>query len=204
MMYIETASPQDARAIAKVYREAFPDSVRFFFPKKPEEQLLELLELTFLAIFHRGGQAALLKDEESGIIGYCFYLNSTDKPEGPRWGQLLRTLGQMARKITLCEAARLLYNQLVMAAAARRTEKTPKPQAQILSVAISPVFQGQGLGTRLLRHAIKELRPHSIGLNVRMDNLPGRRLYASTGFLTIGATRDLTGEWLILRKPSDI
>ena len=42
-----------------------------------------------------------------------------------------------------------------------------------------------------------------MGLNVRADNEPGKRLYASAGFEKYGRKRDLSGTWLMMyRKPS--
>ena len=68
-------------------------------------------------------------------------------------------------------------------------KKVPKPEATIVSVAVLPGYQGQGVGTLLLSFVLDQLKGQSVGLNVRADNEPGKRLYASAGFEKYGRKR---------------
>ncbi|NLM41861.1 MAG: GNAT family N-acetyltransferase [Firmicutes bacterium] len=200
-MRLAPASPQHARAIADIYRQAFPESVELFFPRKSAERLLRLLELSFSLLFSWGVQGILVQDEREEIAGYCLYTSSSragDRANVPRAAVLL---SQIAVRIGPLELLKLLANQLLMAATVRTSKKAPRPQAAIVSVAVLPACQGQGLGTLLLDHVLQELAGQSVGLNVRAGNLPGRRLYASAGFQECGTRRDLLGEWLIMYRP---
>lgn len=200
-MYLEMGSFQDAREIARVYQNAFPASVQLFFGKKSPATLLDLLELTFAFVMHWGGQAMLIRDRQGQVGGYCLYLSGDDSPRRD-YRTVILLLSRMAGKISLPELGRLLRNKLLMAVSVRHTKKVPKPKARILSMAMDPAYQGQGAGTLLFHSALKKLQHHSVGLNVRADNPAGRRLYAGAGFEECGSTRDLSGEWLILVKPS--
>ena len=202
-MRLEMAFPRDAQEIARVYRDAFPESVHFFFRRKSPEKLLDLLELAFLTIFYWGGQAILVKDDQGSVKGYCFYLSQATGSHKPNGRHVVALLARMMRKITLPEITRLLHNQLAMVSSVKRIEKIPKAQAKILSVAINPLYQGQGLGTMLLEGVLAELHDQAIVLNVRAKNPAGRRLYAAAGFKQYGTTKDLSGEWIMLVKQPD-
>lgn len=114
---------------------------------------------------------------------------------------MLPVLGRLVGQTRLVEGARLAQNQLLGLFTRRKKRRVPKPQAQILSIAVLPRFQGQGLGTLLLNEALAKLPQQSVGLNVRADNTAARRLYAQTGFEEYGSKRDLGGTWLMLYRP---
>lgn len=60
---------------------------------------------------------------------------------------------------------------------------------RIEDLGVAPGHQGQGHGTRLLRHAIRRARRHDkarITLEVRPDNLPALALYQKAGFRRAG------------------
>ncbi|HBN94979.1 MAG TPA: hypothetical protein DDZ66_01655 [Firmicutes bacterium] len=200
-MYVDKGSPQDAREIARLYSTAFPESVELFFGKKSTDKLLNLLELAFSLVFHWGGEALLVMDEAGVIRGYCMYRRDRHHSSKRNWGKVLQLLGQMAGKVTLPEIAVLLHNQLIMTCT-KRTKKAPTPrtQARIVSIAVSPECQGQGVGTLLLYSALENLAHQRIGLNVRADNRAARHLYAKAGFQEYGTTRDLSGRWIVLVK----
>jgi ribosomal protein S18 acetylase RimI-like enzyme len=201
-MHVEPGSLQNSREIAKLYAVAFPDSVELFFQKKPSDKLLDLLELAFSLLFHWGGKALLIKDEAGSTQGYCMYFVQPNRSTKRPWGKIMAILCQMASRIALPELARLLQNQVLMTTSARCDSKTPsaKNEARILSIAIDPVCQGQGLGTLLFSHVLEALQDHSVGLNVRADNSAARSLYAKAGFRERGTTRDISGRWIMLVK----
>lgn len=200
-MYLESGSPKDARQIAAVYRDAFPDSIRLFFGKKQSAKLLDLLEHSFKIVFYWGGQAVLAKDEEGQISGYCFYDSSLDRVAKRNYAGAASSVFKMGTKIGFFELAKLMQNSLTMALSTRHNKKVPKPEARILSIAVDPAYQGQGVGTLLLTHVLGLLQNQSVGLNVRTDNPAGRRLYEQAGFLERGTTHDLQGQWIALARP---
>jgi ribosomal protein S18 acetylase RimI-like enzyme len=78
-----------------------------------------------------------------------------------------------------------------------------RTDAHILSIAVAPGAQGKGLGTGLMKEALKYLTQrgvHVVRLEVRPDNLPAIRIYEKLGFETRGRTGDTQGEWLIMIK----
>lgn len=85
-------------------------------------------------------------------------------------------------------------------------------EAHLLNLAIAPALQGQGMGARLLRHAMHSARENganSMLLEVRPSNLQAVKLYRHFGFAQIGQRRDyypaLTGreDALVFRKELD-
>lgn len=199
-MRLATASPAHARSIAEIYREAFPESIELFFPRKPRERLLRLLALSFALLFGRGAKGAVALDEDGRMAGYLLYSTSRGQARGSL-PQAVSLLARMALGLGPVEMLKLMTNQLLMMITVRKAKKVPKPQAAILSVAVLPAYQGQGVGTLLLDHALKELQGQSVGLNVRANNAAGKRLYAAAGFEECGSRRDLGGKWLILYRP---
>lgn len=65
-------------------------------------------------------------------------------------------------------------------------------EVHIGNIAVSPDRQGQGIGTRLLRHILEEGRSRGFGfatLEVRPSNLPALRLYERFGFRKIAVRK---------------
>jgi [ribosomal protein S18]-alanine N-acetyltransferase len=63
------------------------------------------------------------------------------------------------------------------------------PEAEIVTLAIDPTAQGQGLGTALLQRALRmaaEAGATTMFLEVAADNAPARALYARAGFAEAG------------------
>jgi len=65
-------------------------------------------------------------------------------------------------------------------------------QTEILNIAIDPEYQGQRLGSQLLRHTLQSLPDsiESVLLEVRVSNFPALRLYFNYGFTEVGRRRD--------------
>ena len=66
-------------------------------------------------------------------------------------------------------------------------------EADILNLCVRPASQRRGLGRRMLTHLIEFARRHraeTVCLEVRLSNLPARRLYQSMGFKAIGIEKD--------------
>ncbi len=198
-MHLQRGSPDEARHIAAVYKEAFPESVRLFFRDREERPLLDLLEGSFALVFYWGGKAVLAKDRTGKVCGYCLYRSA--KIEGRDWGKLIPLGLRLLRLIKPGEAGRLAYNQALALKNCSRSRPVKKKEASIISLAVSPPCQGGGLGTRLLEEALKNLVGEAVCLNVRAQNPAARALYRRAGFSPYGLTKDLLGEWLLLKRP---
>ncbi len=203
-MVLEKGRVSDSRKIATIYRAAFPESVQFFFAKKSPLRLLDLLELSFRLVFFWGGQALLVKDQQGAVVAYCLF-TSRQKPQNRNYWALLTTGIKLIGKICPFEAIRLAFNKLLVFATTKR-DKGPTRElvssAEILSIAVLPSAQGEGIGTQLLHAVLEQLPNEGIALNVRTKNEAARRLYESAGFQVCGSTRDYLGEWLMLIKPA--
>ena len=65
---------------------------------------------------------------------------------------------------------------------------------RIYSLAVSPHFQGQGIGRKLLEYALSQIdvkNTESIRLEVKVDNVGAIKLYESLGFIR----KDITSEF---------
>ena len=78
-------------------------------------------------------------------------------------------------------------------------------EMHILNVAVDPRYRGQGVGSVLMRCALREARECNavaVTLEVRRSNVAGRRLYDAFGFEEVGARPNYYGrgeDALILR-----
>lgn len=62
-------------------------------------------------------------------------------------------------------------------------------EAELLDIAIDSVFQGQGLGRKLLSEALKTVKlrgVRTVHLEVRESNVRARNLYSTSGFSEVG------------------
>lgn len=200
-MFLITGSPAHARTIAKIYKEAFPASISRFFKERAREELLDLLELSFQLVMHWGGQALLAKDASGRILGYCLY-SVENNPKDLQ--KSLRAAGRLLGKIRPTEVGQLTYNQLLKVIHKRKTRPTLKKGTAIISIAVAPAYQGRGVGTFLLSASLKKLAKETVFLNVRKGNRPARLLYKQAGFIAYGVTKDLLGEWIMLKKPPSV
>lgn len=198
-MRLEKSTIHDSPAIAAIYRDAFPGSIRFFFAKKEPGRLLDMLNQAFNLVFLWGGQGVVAKDRDGSIRGYCLY--SSPSSGGKRnWRRIVPTALRLFAYIAPLEALRLVANQLVMSITARKHKIDRSAAAHIISIAVCPTFQAGGLGTALFNRVLDNLRNEPVLLNVRLDNEAAGRVYRKAGFSVYGSRRDLQGRWLILHK----
>jgi [ribosomal protein S18]-alanine N-acetyltransferase len=80
--------------------------------------------------------------------------------------------------------------------------------ADVMTVAVAPDAQGQGLGGRLVQalvDAAADAGASQLLLEVRADNVPAQRLYARTGFERIAVRRGYysggVDAWILRRRP---
>lgn len=196
-MQIVTGSTEDCKQIAQIYRLAFPESIDFFFKGKAENDLIDLLEASFKAIFYLGGQSLVIKNKQNAIKGYCFYKTTTKSHQERNYCALMSLFPRFITKVNFKELVLLMRNKVTMG---RPGEKRPRPSAEIVSIAIDPQEQGKGLGNSLLENVLSQIHNKTIYLNVRESNKSARRLYEKSGFKVYGHTTDLSGKWLRMVK----
>jgi [ribosomal protein S18]-alanine N-acetyltransferase len=64
--------------------------------------------------------------------------------------------------------------------------------ADVMTIAVAPTAQGRGWGRQLMDHLVADARDSGaehLMLEVRADNAPAQRLYATTGFVTLTTRR---------------
>jgi ribosomal protein S18 acetylase RimI-like enzyme len=74
--------------------------------------------------------------------------------------------------------------------------------AQLINLGVDPAAQNRGCGKLLVLAGLAYLRARGASecrLEVRPENLAAVRVYAATGWLEVGRTRDAQGEWLVMR-----
>jgi ribosomal-protein-alanine N-acetyltransferase len=193
-----TALPHDTPAMARVYLDAFPDSVQHFFHDRPPlpQAVADLLVTPLLAQPGCGVIAAAGAE----VVGYCLAPAHISRLSRVLWrGHLCRMLGHWITGrygLGLGSALRLLRNKLMTSG-----HDSYHVEAHILSLAVHPAHQGKGLGKELLRqglHYLEQQGADRIRLEVRPDNAAAVHLYESFGFVTVGRTRDAQGYWLIM------
>lgn len=75
--------------------------------------------------------------------------------------------------------------------------------AQILSIAVDSEYRNQGLAAGMMKEGLKYLEKQNaeeIKLEVRPENVAGKRLYEKMGFEEIGVTEDIQGKWIVMVK----
>lgn len=65
----------------------------------------------------------------------------------------------------------------------------------INAIAVFPEFQGQGIGTALLRRVLRNAGPDGMSLIAEDQNLPARALYKREGFVDVATVPIVKGGW---------
>ncbi|MDO4937562.1 MAG: ribosomal protein S18-alanine N-acetyltransferase, partial [Sutterellaceae bacterium] len=66
-------------------------------------------------------------------------------------------------------------------------------EAELLEIAVDPVYQGNGYGKTLLKQAISQVKTAAarvMHLEVRESNERARKMYSSAGFVEVGKRRN--------------
>lgn len=139
------------------------------------------------------------------LVGYCALIIQ-EKSLNRRLvkavfqGRFNQEIAQLWHHLSSREVIRLSLNSLLFSGFSRTTQATT-PGGRILSFAVLPEYQGQGIGSRLLQEAVQlsdQTGQTTLNLEVRPTNTSGLHLYQRHGFQVIGKTRDLQGQWLIM------
>jgi ribosomal protein S18 acetylase RimI-like enzyme len=193
---------RDARGIAQVYLEAFPDSAAFYFPNKPPERLVQAVKCGFELLFLLGAQATVALDSDGTVTGYCVFSAAAQSRPRQSWRKLVATGLRALGNLSAPELAKLVYGRILFRTHFRLKDKLPPEGGRIISIAVSTRYQGRGLGRKLLTQALSEIGPVPVLLEVRANNASARALYRSCGFRSYGTTRDGLGMWLVMARPA--
>lgn len=200
---IRQARPDDLVAIGRVFLAAFPESVAFYTGRAiPPAAPADLFAICLAS----EPDAFFVAEVGGEVRGYVFapaHFSHLTRA-GLRSGLLFRMLGHWVGGrygFGLRPVFASLRNWLSLLRESSHQELSS--DARILSIAVDPRSQGQGLGKGLMTAGMDYLASRHVSrvrLEVRPNNPSARRLYEKYGFITRGETRDLQGPWLIMLK----
>jgi [ribosomal protein S18]-alanine N-acetyltransferase len=198
------ATFEDLPEMASVYAAAFPDSLRHFFGDRPSP-LKAIADALGLAV-RAEPRSNFVADQDGQIVGYCLAPAHTSRLAKACGAACLSRflLRWITGRYGLGFRALWVLGRDKLQARRQSRNDPHQADAHILSIAVSPDAQGQGVGKTLLRHALCHFdreRVERVRLEVRPDNLPALRLYEKYGFVTVGRTADSQGDWLIMLRP---
>ena len=127
--------------------------------------------------------------EAWAVLGFAF--------EPPLWERMEDYDGYLAKVASLAITLVLKIDGRVAGGISFYANDTVGYRAFITQVMVSPLFQGRGIGTRLIAACEAECVANGmgmVGLEVRRDNHGAKRLYERCGFAVCGETE--TG-WLM-------
>ena len=198
---IRNAIQSDVPKAAKVFCEAFPESVARYSPDRaPIEAIADLFEMCRKA----QPEHFLVYEKDGVVLGYII------APLSIR-GIMLRSVFNGSALMMLIRflagrygisapgAIRASINTVRnLFSSGRRLEQC---DSRILSIGVSPEAQGKGIGKALLLRGIASLEgagADRIRLEVKMGNTAAINLYYALGFEKIGEIRDDTGTWIAM------
>lgn len=198
------ATPEDVSAIGRLFLEAFSDSVIHTCGKIPN---FAAIEDVFRCVFEAEPESVFIARNASGqVIGYVLAPSRISNiwKRALLGGHLLRWTWRWLKGdygFGWYPVRIMFFNKVEFF----RSAFTPQvhAQARILSIAVSSLARGQGLGTKLMMCALayfQKKRVSLIRLEVRPDNAPAIRVYEKLGFIDAGRTKDSQGDWLIMLK----
>lgn len=201
------ATLEDVPGIGSLFLESFSDSVIHTCGKIPN---FEAIEDLFICVFQSEPEAVFVARDAAGqVVGYVLApSNISNLWKKALWGgHFFRWAWRWLKGdygFGWYPVRIMLFNKIEFF----RSAFTPQvyAPARILSVAVSPLVRGQGLGTKLMMSALQyfqEKKVPIIRLEVRPDNAPAIRVYEKLGFVQAGLTRDSQGDWLIMLKETE-
>lgn len=200
-MEVHPGNLSHVEGITQVYLTAFPKSVRFFFPQPVPTRIRRAISNGFALLLLSGGQVVIALNQTGQVVGYCIYAlpSSSSWPKALSWPNLRSTLRLIFSSAILLKPRewwRLAKNKYLFIVKSKLDWKPPTPGGRILSIAVDPRAQGQGVGKKLLKYALAKLKPAPVYLEVRSSNEPAKVLYSQFGFTYYGKTEDSQGLWL--------
>ena len=205
---LRSANKQDLYDVARVYLRAFPDTLSYL--KSPKLSALAVADVMRAPLLADPGSIILAHAPAGEVVGYVIAVTdaSVIAHTALLRGLFLTWLARWLRGLYHLSppgAAALLRDKLRLRQAWRMGD-TEIP-SRLLSIAVPPEWQGQGIGTRLLEAAFQRLRELGrtrVRLEVRPENASAHRLYGKMGFSTVGEFVDRRGRWLVLVANTDV
>lgn len=198
------AAAPDMEGVARIFMAAFPESLSHYFRQPPAPWVVAEPFRLCLASEPDGFFVATTPAGE--VVGYLFAPAQTSRLTrvALRGGFALRWLWRWVSGrygIGLAPVRGLALNKLDFLASARAPKV--KAEARILSIAVHPAHQGQGIAKALCRRGLDrldQLGASPVRLEVRPENTPAVALYTGLGFQPAGTTRDAQGQWRIMLR----
>ncbi len=208
---IRPSEESDLAAISKIFLIAFSQSVDHYVGGHSSGVRRAVIDI-FTAIREYEPDCMLVADADGNIAGYIIAIPRMKELwwhviKGGYWWDWAKHWLQGDYGFGLREILGLARNKLGFASAqVRLHRKLPRfrgQPAQILSIAVHPIYRGQGIGGALLQAALAYLATTPatyVKLEVRPDNPSARQLYESAGFRYISTTYDAQGPWHVMLK----
>ncbi|KAI1178247.1 acyl-CoA N-acyltransferase [Nemania sp. FL0916] len=182
---IAPAQRDDLSAIAEINRRAYGEELvtRFAFTQEPDSKTMHEFFKARIASRFDDARTAIFKatDDATGeVLGFaCWTLEAVDEAVPPPTGKLVQDRDSAPRFMDL---------EFVMAAGkvveALGRHRKAETHYYLSAFAVDPSRQGQGIGTRLLRHCLRLADRAS--LPSWLISLPGSHsLYAREGFVDV-------------------
>ena len=209
-MEVAVADKPDIGRIARVYVEAFPESVKFFFGDSTPERVVRSPPPVSTCSGRRVAASLWRGNRMVTSRGYCII--AADEAEvralffkNAVWLGFVKDLLRGRIPLRLNEAARLAANGavLLLSYLVAPRNYACKAGARIFSIAVRKAARGRGLGRELLKCALAFATGKGakvIKLEVRPENQAAVHLYRSAGFREVGKVKDLQGPWLAMEK----
>jgi ribosomal protein S18 acetylase RimI-like enzyme len=196
-----SADLDDLSGIAEVFLAAFPESVLHYVGHTIGTRVIED---AFAIALDAEPEALLVAETDGRIAGYAYAPSKFSNVARTAVFRchLCRMFGRWISGgygVGLRPAWIAARNWLSIWRESR--EEALHAEARILSIAVSPDFQGMGIGTELMKRAMAYFAAKGeerVRLEVRPENAAAIHLYEKLGFETKGRTRDTQGDWLIM------
>lgn len=204
-MEIRLATPGDLPAVAELFHAAFPESVAHLWGPG-QAPSAELTASLFAVCLQSEPGAFLVARAEERLAGYIFapaHLSRVWRVALLRGHVLRWAVGWLSGRYRLgWRPLRLAFiNKLSFFRHALGDRH--RADARILSIAVHPAFQGQGIARQLCEPALgrfDRLGVELVRLEVRPGNLPAVRLYTGLGFEQVGMMTDTQGDWAVMLR----
>lgn len=202
---IRCARFSDLHQIAEIFKEAFAESIEFYFNNKIKSNAIEdIFKVVLLAEPH--GFLVYEDEENKKIAGYICAITNIKKV----WVSAVLSLSVFKWVLKwllglygfgIKPIGKILFNKLDFFRF--QNKYASDISAQILSIGTRKNYRGKNIGSRLLEKGLNYLKTKGVKwvkLEVRPDNLPAIRLYKKFGFYQIGMSQDPQGKWIVMKK----
>lgn len=195
------ARRRDIPGVARVFMEAFRDSLLHIFGKMPHPRLVREV---MLLCFQADKEGFIVAREGKRVVGYVFAPARLSN----LWGAALRQgffyrlvsgwlkgryrFGWQPLKVLLLDKYQFIRSTVTGG---------DYGDGRILSIAVAAAARGKGIATVLMERAFDHLAGRGVRrvrLEVRPWNTPALKLYHNLGFQIRDTMSDSRGEWLIM------